>query len=221
MQEAAPKVLLQAQELEINTTEDYEASGAFLDVVAERQRKVEEFFERPVKEANSVHKFLTSLRGMLTSPYSQAEELIKRRRRDWRMEEERKRQAAEEEARKRAKAEQEAQALEEASQLTEIGEHEAAAVVIDRAVTAPPPPVIVPSIVPKQAGHSIRKVWKFRIKNPALIKREFLMPKNAFDPKEYKKIDALVSDLGPDAGPLVGPGAIEIYEDEIESSRRK
>jgi hypothetical protein len=212
LQEAAPKILKQAQELEIATLEDYEASGAFLDVVAERKKKVDEFFEQTVAEANRVHKFLTGLRAMLTLPYSKAEELIKQRRRDWRMEEERKRQAIEDEERKKAKAQQEAQAIEEASQLQQMGETEAAQVVIDRAAAAPPPPVIVPSTVPKQKGHAIKTVWKWRVKNPALIKREFLV-------LDESKVNPIVTRLGPDAAAIVG--GIEVYPEEIESVRRR
>jgi hypothetical protein len=207
-----PKDLADAQEFTIETVEDYEASGSFLSLLAERQKKVLDFFEEPAKQANSVHKFITNLRSMLVLPYQQAESIVKQRRQAWRTLKEQERQEKERQEREKAKAENEALALEEAKQLEQMGEHEAASVVIERAVNAPPPPVIVQSVVPKQAGLSVKTVWKFRFKNFDLIKKEFWIP-------DESKIGAIVSKLGPDAATIVG--GIEVYSDEIESVRRK
>jgi hypothetical protein len=58
----------------------------------------------------------------------------------------------------------------------------------------------------------VRKIWRFRIKNRDLIKDEFWI-------EDETKIGAIVSKLGPDAASIVG--GIEVYQEEIESVRRK
>ena len=212
LQKKGPKDLADAQEFTIETAEDYEASGSFLSLLAEKQKKVLDFFEEPAKQANSVHKFITNLRSMLVLPYTQAENVIKQRRQAWRTVKEQERQEKERQEREKAKTENEARALEEAKELEAMGEHEAATTVIERAVNAPPPPVIVQSVVPKQPGLSVKKVWKYRFKNLDLVKDEFWVP-------DESKIGAIVSKLGPDAATIVG--GIEVYPDEVESVRRK
>ncbi len=212
LQVRGPKILIQAQELEIETADDYDASAGLLNFIATKQAEITNFFEKPAKDAFSVHKFITNLRSVLLSPWQQSETLIKNRRNKYRTDQETIRQKKEQEARELAKAEEDARALDEAKQLVDIGEPEAANLVIERAANAPPPPVIVPSVVPKQPGISVRKVWKYRIKNADLIKDEFWIP-------DESKIGAIVSKLGPDAASIVG--GIEVFPDEIETIRRR
>jgi hypothetical protein len=212
IQASIPRLVAQAQDLEIVDNDDYLTSGTLLDLVLDRQKKITDFFEEPAKQANNVHKFITSLRATLLTPLQQVEELMKGRRRDFRTKQERKRRLKEEEERKLAKEQAEQEAIREAAQLEEIGETEAANTIIERAASAPPPPVVVPSTIPKEQGKSVRKVYKFRITNAKLIKREFLMP-------DESNIGSIVSRLGPDAASIVG--GIEVYPDEIETIRRK
>ncbi len=211
MQASIPHIVAQAKDFEVlANNDDYLASGSLLDVIVARQKKITEFFEEPAKQANSVHKFITSLRATLLMPLQQAENLIKRSRQDFRAEKERERLEKEEADRKAAKAEAEQQALQEAARMEEIGETEAANTIIERAAIAPPPPVIVPSTIPKEQGHSIRKVYKYRVTNPALHKREFLI-------LDESKAQAIVTKLGPDAAGIIG--GIEIYQEELETIR--
>jgi len=67
------------------------------------------------------------------------------------------------------------------------------------AVEPPPPPpmpsmapVVVESTVPKVAGTGKRENWLFRVTNPELIPREYLMPDDPFDAKLYPKIARVV-----------------------------
>lgn len=215
-QASGPKMAVQGKEfVAITTNEDYEASGVFLEVLAKQQKKITDYFETPAKHASALHKWITGTRKQLLDPLERMETVIKAARVRYRSEKEKERLAIQEEERKKARAEQEQQAVNEAQKLMELGETEAADIVLDRVVNAPPPPVIVPSEVPKQSGHSIRKKWKVKsIRNPALLKREFLAP-------DMKKIEAIVEKLGPDADVILGAGAVEMYEDEIESVRSK
>lgn len=214
MQTSLPALVEQAQECEIVNKEDYIASTSILDRIDKKRRTIAEFFENPARQANDLHKFITGLRATLLKPLVQAETVLKNRRADWRTEQENIRRAEEEEKRRLAKEEQERQALQQATDLAAIGETEAAEIVIDRAASSPPPPVVVQSNVPKEKGISVRKKPKFRILNEALIKREFLIP-------DESKIQSLVTSLGFDAVAVVGAGSIEVYEEEVESIRRK
>lgn len=213
LQVAGPSTLAQAQEMKvIDNAEDYLASGVLLERVDERQRYWTAFFDKPTRDAFSVHKWITGMRSSLLAPYIKAENLLKEARKKYRAEEERKRLEREELERQTSKVNADQQAIEEAARMEEIGEHEAAETIIDRAAIAPPPPVIVPSTVPKEQGHSFRTVYKYRVTNPALHKREFLI-------LDESKTGVIVSRLGPDAAALVG--GIEVYPEEQEIVRRK
>jgi hypothetical protein len=61
----------------------------------------------------------------------------------------------------------------------------------------PPPmpsmaPIVVESTMPKVAGTGKRENWLFRVKNPDLIPREYLMPDDPFDAKSYPKVARVV-----------------------------
>lgn len=212
IQAAAPSILAQANEFTIESDDDYLATGSFLTSLVERKKKVEALFEKPVKDAHSVHRFLTALRGTLLSPYEQASQIIEKLRREYRRKEEVARLALEEEKRKEARQQVEALAMQEAAELASAGEEEAADIVLSRAAQAPIPTVVVPSTIPKQAGHTVRKFWAYRIVNEGLIKREFMEP-------DETKIRAIVSKMGKDAVTMIG--GIQVYEDETETTRVK
>jgi hypothetical protein len=104
-----------------------------------------------------------------------------------------------------AKAKKEAE--EAAEQARALGHADVAAQLLEEAANAPsmpveplppPPPmpsmapVVVESTVPKVAGTGKRETWLFRVKNPDLIPREYLMPDDPFDPKSYPKIGRVV-----------------------------
>jgi len=58
-------------------------------------------------------------------------------------------------------------------------------------VPTPAPPV-VQSTIPHIAGSHTRENWTFRIKNPDLIPREYLVPDDPLDPTSYPKIARVV-----------------------------
>lgn len=213
LQASVPTLLCQVEECKtIVNNDDYLISGTLLDHLAERYQNISDFFEEPAKQANGVHKFITSLRSGLLQPLDNAITLLKKSRQEYRAELERQRLAKEEEERRIAKEEQDRQAIQEAAELEAMGETEAANTIIERAAVAPPPPVAVPSMVPKEKGTSVRKVWKYRVTNPALHKREFLV-------LDESKVGPVVARLGPDAAAIIG--GIEVIPGEVETRRRK
>jgi hypothetical protein len=69
-------------------------------------------------------------------------------------------------------------------------------------------PVILPETTPKVEGISGRQVWKFRIINPALIPREYLIP-------DERKIGQIVRAM---KGETRIPG-VEAYAEESVAVR--
>lgn len=210
-QTSIPNIVEQVKSITIEDHDDYLASSAMLDRVTERIAFIEKFFEEPAKQANAVHKFITSFRATLLQPLEAAEKKLKDIRKDFRAEQERQRLLVEEEKRKQAKKEDDERALQQAAQMQQLGETQAADEIVERAAAAPAPTVFVPSTVPKEKGKSITKVFKYRIVNEDQIKREFMMPNTS-------TIQTLVGKLGYDAVNIIG--GIEVFQDEIETVRR-
>jgi len=212
LQNSNLKVLEEAKACTIVDNDDFLIAGSQLDDIAKRKKVIKEFFEKPKKNAYELHRWITSQEGVAIAPLERAEALLKSARLEYRAQKDRDARAREEEERKKAKEVEDALAIEQAAQLHAIGEHEAAETVIERQAAAPPPPVIVQSDVPKEKGHSFKKVFKYRISDASLIKREFLIP-NA------SAIQAMVTKLGLDAMNVVG--GIEVTEGEVELVREK
>lgn len=213
IQATVPQLKGQVEEVaNIENNDDFLIAGSLLDQILERKKIILEFFEKPVRDANSTHKFLTTQRTMAVRDYEDMEDRLKASRRDFHIRAEQQRVEREEQERKIAKEQQEKDALAQAAEMEAIGESEAAEHIIERAVIAPAPPVFVPSTVPKEKGHSFKKVYKFRIVNVDNIDRKFMVP-------DESTIQTLVNKLGPDAVGIIG--GIEVYPDEVEIVRKK
>src|SRR6185437_2956841 len=75
-----------------------------------------------------------------------------------------------------ARKEAEDRALAEAQVLEARGEGHLAEIVMQEALAAPAPVVVVAATVQKVEGIASRKNWRYRIVNEALIPREYLSP---------------------------------------------
>lgn len=209
-QAASPTLMKQARDFSIEDQSDYEFSLTIAEEAIRRQKAVKEFFAPTKRLADQLHASLCEMERNLLTPYVDIERLIKGRRQDWRVEQERIRAKAEEDARKKAKEEADARALQEAAQLEKEGEREAAAVVVEQALAAPPPVIVMPSSVPKQANSAVRGEWDFRIDDPDQVQREYCSP-------DEKKIRAVVKTLGKNA-PIKG---VTVFWKETEAIRTK
>lgn len=208
--EATPTLVKQANDFTIEDQNDYEFSLTIAEEAIKRQKAIAEFFAPTKKLANELHKSITKMESDMLAPYQQVERLVKDRRMNWRQVQERIRQAKEDEMRRIARDKQHAEALAAAAELEKEGKKEAAEVVIEKAIAAPAPTVVVQSSVPKQSGSSIRKKFGYRIDDESRVEREFCSP----DPKKIKAhVDAY--------GMSSAIAGVTVFPDENEAIRTK
>lgn len=171
-----PAVVSQANQLTVETAEDYEMACSFLTLVATRKKQVGETFDPIVQKAHATWQEAIAQRKKFLDPLNEAESNVKYKVSTWRIEQERLRKIEEDRLSAIAKEEADERALAEATQLAANGEHELADMVLEEAAQAPAPVVVAPPTVPKQDGIAKKTNWKFRIVNAALIPREFMSP---------------------------------------------
>lgn len=206
-----PRVKEQVEEMTVQGDEDFLAAGSMLDQITKRKDDVTRYFAAPAKNAFELHRWITSTRAALIAPLEQLDRLLRGRREEYRAQKERARREQEAAAAAAAQHEREEQAVQDAARLHASGEPEAAERVIEQAVTAPPPPVMVASTLPKEKGVSIRTTYEYRVTDQSKITAGFMMPND-------KAIQALVDKLGKDAATIVG--GIEVVPNQQEVRRR-
>ena len=161
---------------------------------------VAELFDDPIAQAHKLHKSLCGKRKLLDDPLEDAAKAIARgvgtyetnkraqieAQRQAELAEQRRKQA-EAEAAERARAEAARKAAEdarlaEAARLEAQGKHAQAAATLDAPIYVAPPPRPLPTPPPtmtpkyeKPPDTTVRLNWKFRIVDPAIVPREFLM----------------------------------------------
>lgn len=161
----------------IETVEDaatYLLAGEAILAIKKGKKAAEGRFEEVKAKSNKVHKGVTTT---ITDVLEGSDAEIKRLnglRGGWDKAEKARR--ADEERRLQAIARKEAEdtQIAEAAELEAQGHHADAAAVMAEEPTAAP--VVLQDTTPKVAGGSNRTVWKCRIKNDALVPREYLTP---------------------------------------------
>lgn len=199
-----------ARSIEIKDNETFVRAGELLKAIKDIRREIDETFDSVIKKAHEAHKEAVAKKKKAEAPLLEAEGVIKPRIAGYLAEQERIRQAEERALREEARIREQEARLAEAVHLESVGETEAADAVLDEPIATPP--IELPKTTPKIEGISSRKAWKYRVKNPLNVKREYLI-------LDEKKIGALVRQLGPQAEAIIGKGSIEIYEERIIASR--
>ncbi len=207
---ASSPMLRAARDFTIEDQTDYDFSLTIAEEAIKR-RKVKEEWMRPAKKlADLMHSLLCTMERQMIADDVEIETIIKQRRKDFRAAQERIRQAEEDEKRRLAHEAQQAAALAEAAQLEKEGEKEAAEVVIERALSAPAPAIVIQSSVPKQTGSAVTKKWGYRIDDKEKVQREFCDPSSQ---KIKQRVDAY--------GMNAGINGVTVFPDENEAIRTK
>jgi hypothetical protein len=201
-----------AAALQVSDPASYEAGGALLKAIKSLRNRIAETFDPHIKRAHEAHKALVREKAEAEAPLTQAETTIKRALIGYTEAEEKRRREEERRLAEVARKADEARRLAEAAALEAealaTGDDEMLATAQEM-VTAPvaAPVIVLPTERPKVAGLSYRDVWKFRIVNPSLIPRQYLIPNE-------QAIGGVVRSL---KGSAQIPG-VEVYCEKVASA---
>jgi hypothetical protein len=196
----------QASAIIINSNEDYTRAGQLLITIKGIRKKIEETFKPIKQKMDAAKKEVLDQEKAADAPLAAAEAIIKPRIAQWNAEQERIRQAEEKRLQEIARKEEEDRQIAAAIAAEHSGNKEEAEAIIEAPVQAAP--VVVPKLVPKVAGVSFTKQWKFRITDEAKIPRQYLCV-------DEQKIGAVVRAMK-DAANIPG---VEVYSVDSVSSR--
>lgn len=159
----------------IITNDDYVKAGNILLTIKDIRKKIENTFKPIKQKMDAAKKEVLDQEKAADKPLAEAEAWIKPLISTYLAEQERIRKAEETRLAEIARQEEEERQLQDAILAEQCGNEEEAEAIMSAPVQAAP--VVVPKTVPKVAGISTTKQWKFEITNPALV------------PNEYKIID--------------------------------
>jgi len=164
-----------AKAMQVSSPVQYQGAADYLKAIKAAQKKVVDHFGGMKEAAHKAWKTITAQESDTLKPLADAEAVLKRSMLTYQTEQEAIRQAEQ----RRLQAEADARARAEQDRLLKLAEsrkteakreeyREAAAAVIA-------PVVQVASTTPVIAGQSIRKTWRARVVNQALVPREWLV----------------------------------------------
>lgn len=163
----------------IHTADDYRAAGEQLTRIKHAAKQLEELrlsLTRPLDESK---KRIMAMFARPKDDLDGAEAKLKRAMLAYNTEQDRIRREAEARLRAEAEAEekrQEAQRKAALDAALESGDAAKAEEIINTPAVPPPPVAVVPqAIPPKVAGVSTRKIWTWKITDPDLIPRDYLL----------------------------------------------
>lgn len=187
-----------ANAITVENQEQFEFATAFLLKIKDYKKAVHELCDESVEKANAAHKAAVKTRKSMLDPLEAAESTVGRKMSAWFAEEQRKRRELEEKAAADAMAKAEAEKRERVADAILGGMDEA---VVDAVKSAPAiPEPITPVAAPKAQGVAMVETWSFRVVDPMLVPREYLMV-------DEKKIGQVVRAL---RGEKQIPG-VEVY----------
>lgn len=139
-------------------------------------KEISSTFDPIISKAYAAHKEACNAKARFLNPLQEQQRKVDSLILNWNREQERLRRQQEEELASQVRRDQEAQAMREAEELERQGEPELANVVLENQIAAPAPVVSIASAVPKVQGLGKRTAWQFRIKDAALVPREYCEP---------------------------------------------
>jgi tetrahydromethanopterin S-methyltransferase subunit H len=185
----------------LQTVDDYKHAGMWWRAGREMMDAIKAGYDPLIADAHTAHKNAIAMRDKFLAPVEAATKRVKSLMAAW--------DAAQERARKaeQARLEAEARQVEQDRKLAEAvivatTDPTAADAILEEPIMVAP--VIIPKAVPKVEGIVYREVWKFRIINPDLIPREYMVP-------DEKAIGGIVRAL---KGQTRIPG-IEAYSERV------
>lgn len=188
-----------ARALVVSTTADFKAADGFCVTLKGIEKQIDDTFDHLIEGAHKQHKALVAEKKKHSEPIIEARKIAKQKMAAYQEAEEQARRAEEARLREIERKRAEDEALRQAAEAENSGDMATAEAIIQAPVEVAP--VVLPKAVPK-AATTIRKAYKFRVTNAALIPREYLTP-------DLTKIGGVVRAT---QGTVAIPG-IEIYSE--------
>lgn len=171
-------VIEMAKKISVKTMEDYESAGNTRKEIKYTLKNITDYWKPKKDQAFQLHKSLVSAEKEMTGPLEQADKIIDQRMGEYRREQDRIRRVAEAEQRRREEearkaAEEAARLATEAAQKDELDDDDVeilrmAQADLERTQYVAEAAPIAPEPV-KMQGISVRKIWKARVINDALV----------------------------------------------------
>lgn len=194
-----------ANSMVITSAETYLDATDFLKTLKGMQKEAETKFEKSIKASYAAWKEICNLKNSIVEPLAEAERLLKGKAIAYNQEQER--IAAAKQARIDAqKRKEQEELLAKAKKAEEKGQTEKAENLMQQAQNMPAP--VVEKAVPKNSGISIKKNWKFRVKDVNAIPREYMIPNE-------KALQGIATST---KGSIKIPG-VEFYSEDNMSAR--
>lgn len=196
----------QTKDLRVTDAASYALAGEHLTGYAALLKEIDAYFKDDIDRAYRLHRSLCAKRTAAVASVQAENNRLRGERQTWKAEQDRLQREAERQAALEAQQREQARLQEEAALLEQQGHHALAEAVIEDAVSAPAPVVVLPSAVPKDLPK--RTLYKWRIVNRALMPREFLI-------EDEKKLNGYATAM---KGAARVPG-VEFYTEEIDVVR--
>ncbi|MDE2099522.1 MAG: hypothetical protein KGL39_19880 [Patescibacteria group bacterium] len=185
----------------IHSNEDYLAVDSHCAGLLKLKKKIEADFRESKETTYAAWKTVVAQERGHLDGLDEARRIDKAKMDAWNAEQERIRRAEEERLRKEAQEKADAEALAAAEAAEKAGNKEEAEAIIQAPVQVAP--IVLSKSLPKSQT-VIRKVWKYRVRNVAMVPREYLM-------LDDKKIGGVVRSMG--AATNI-PG-VEVYQESM------
>ena len=192
----------------IANNDDYIKAGNILLTIKDLRKKIEASYKKIKQTIDAEKKTVLEEEREQDKPLLEAENWIKPLISSYLAEQEKIRKAEEDRLREQARLAEEERQLQAALAAEQSGNKEDAQAIIDEPVYVPP--IVVQKSVPKVAGISMSKQWKYRIVDINKIPREYMMP-------DEKRIGGVVTKM---QGQVPIPG-VEIYVVDVVSAGRR
>lgn len=187
----------------IETAEQYEQAADLVKFGLTVLETIDETFDDHIAQAHQLHKGLLATKKRFADPVNAGVATVKQLIGDYQIREERRRKDEEERVAHVALKAQQESMFQEAQRVAAEGNHEEAEQIVNEALTAPAPTVIIPRSVTRVQGVSRRENWQFRIVDESKIPDEYWVV-------DEKKLASTVKSFHKKAEAMV-PG-IEVYD---------
>jgi hypothetical protein len=176
------QLVARLQDTAITTQGDLQQAVMDRQQIGDAVKAVEQFFDPLKRMAHQLHKALCTREAGILAPLRKLDADKAHAISDFKRVQDRVRQQREQALAEQQRKDREAEAMAEAATLEHAGDHAMAAAVMNEAIAAPAPVVVLPDALKAVADLKFRRVWKWRYtgNDPAralqLLPREFLTP---------------------------------------------